>query len=301
MRVACIVVFFTMVCSASCVNSASRYVTHEQLRELLRVPPVDDAPSAAATRSRDLDALVAEAFDAPDVERRAAAAMAAAEARTAPLTAALSAVDRALAVCAENLANGETTAYKRRIVAHDPSGRVAFHPDFEQGSLENTGRPLDVAIQGDGMLCIALPGGVGYTRNGNLFVNHDGEFVVGLGDGYRLEPSVLVPKAATEISITQDGSVEARISGSARKVPVGRLAIVRFQNPERLHRRGGTIYTETQASGPAVDVPLTGLDAPQLLQGFLEASNVDPTRERIRMTFLKNWRDAILRAIDTVK
>jgi flagellar basal body rod protein FlgG len=298
MRIAC-VTLVAPLCLLGLACQSSRYVTHQELQDLLRIPPGE--VSAAGQAPPDINALVAKSFAAPDAETRAAAALATADQRTARLTSALAAIDRALAVCSDNLANGGTTAYKRQTVAHDPTGSVAFHPDFEQGSLENTGRPLDVALQGDGMLRVAIPGGVGYTRNGNFFINHEGVLVLGMGDGYRLEPSISVPKSTTEIAITQSGAVEARVSGSARHIAVGQIPVVRFLSPERLHLRGGSLFTETDASGPAEEIHPSDSGAPQILQGFLEASNVDPTRERIRMTFLKNWREAILRAIDAVK
>ena len=296
MRIACVVLVVT-VCLPGVGCQSSQYVTRRELRELLKVPPSET--SKGAGNSHDLDSLVADVFTVPDAEAGAAAALATADQRTARLTAAVAAIDRALAVCADNLANAETTAFKRQSVGYDPSGAADFRRDFTQAALESTGRQLDVAIEGDGMFAIAIPGGVGYTRNGNFFVNHEGELVLGMGDGYHLAARITVPKLATEVSIHENGTVEGVVSGSARKIALGRLPVVRFRNPEGLALRAGTIFTATAASGAAEEVEVG--EGVRVLQGFLETSNVDPMRERIRMTFLRGWRDAVVRAIDVAR
>ena len=76
--------------------------------------------------------------------------------------------------------------------------------------MENTGRQLDVGIQGQGFFKVkildSIGDGSGYTRNGNFFVNKDGELVLGMGDGYRLIPPITIPTGATDITISQDGT-----------------------------------------------------------------------------------------------
>src|SRR3954447_4758323 len=158
----------------------------------------------------------------------------------------LRALSTRIDVVANNLANAETTAFKRSRVNFEdlyyltlkqpgtesangdrsPAGiyvglgvRVSnTQLDTEQGSLENTGRQLDVGISGQGFFKIkimdTIGNGTGYTRNGNFFVNKDGELVLGMGDGYRLEPKINIPKGVTDIAISQDGNVEVVKAGS---------------------------------------------------------------------------------------
>src|SRR6476469_8308093 len=145
----------------------------------------------------------------------------------------LRALSTRIDVVANNLANAETTAFKRSRVNFEDLMYVQLKPpgvtnaagdltpagiyvglgtrisntqvDTEQGSLENTGRPLDVAIEGNGFFKVkildSVGDGFGYTRNGAFFVNDKGEMVLGLGDGYRLQPAITIPPGVTDISI----------------------------------------------------------------------------------------------------
>src|SRR5438128_6762209 len=151
----------------------------------------------------------------------------------------LRALSTRIDVIANNLANAETTAFKRSRVNFEdlmyltlkepgstnnagdvsPSGtfvglgvRISnTQLDLEQGSLENTNRPLDVGIEGNGFFKVkildSIGDGTGYTRDGNFFRNKDGDLVVGMGDGYKLVPPINIPEDAVEISITESGSV----------------------------------------------------------------------------------------------
>jgi flagellar basal-body rod protein FlgG len=232
----------------------------------------------------------------------------------------LRALSTRIDVVANNLANAETTAFKRSRTNFEdlfylalkqpgttsangdisPSGiyvglgvRVSnTQLDTEQGSLENTGRQLDVAISGQGFFKVkildTISDGTGYTRNGNFFVNRDGDLVVGMGDGYKLEPKITIPKGTTDISISADGNVEVIKAGSNAKQKVGQLAINQFVNPQGLNLLGGSIYTQTEASGPPLESKPGENGAGQVLQGFLESSNVDPVKELV--TLIKTQR-----------
>src|SRR4051812_29372579 len=242
----------------------------------------------------------------------------------------LRALSTRIDVVANNLANAETTAFKRSRVNFEdlyylalkqpgttssngdisPSGiyvglgvRVSnTQLDTEQGSMENTGRQLDIGISGQGFFKVkildSISDGFGYTRNGNFFVNKDGELILGMGDGYKLEPKINIPKGTTDVSISQDGNVEVLVAGRAVKQKLGQMQIHQFMNPQGLSLLGGSLYTQTESSGsPTASRP--GEDgAGQVLQGFLESSNVDPTREQLRMQLLQNWRSAIMRVIE---
>lgn len=232
----------------------------------------------------------------------------------------LRALSTRIDVVANNLANAETTAFKRARLnfedlmyltlrepgttnsAGDMSPAGIFvglgtkisnsQLDLEQGSLENTGRPLDLGIQGQGFFKVkvmdAIGGGVGYTRNGNFFVNNKGELVLGMGDGYKLIPPVTIPTNASEVSISQDGRIDVIVAGATKKQNVGQLKLTNFINPQGLKLQGGSIFTETEASGPpGENIPGEG-GTGQLVQGFLEASNVDPVKELV--TLIKTQR-----------
>jgi flagellar basal body rod protein FlgG len=282
-------------------------VTRDELRDLLAVPPAPtgEVGLGAEDRRQQIELLVADAFTAPEASTRAAAALTAAADRTAQLTAALAAIDLSFNVCAVNLANLETTAFKSSYAVREAGGTPVFRTNFEQGSCMSTGRQLDLAITGQGFFKIrihdSVSDGFGYTRNGNFFVNRDGEITVGMGDGYKLQPGIVVPKGVPDISISQDGVVEVIKAGDSAKQRIGQLQIAQFVNPQGLNLLGGSIYTQTQSSGEPINSRPGESGAGQVLQGFLEGSNVDANRERLRMRFLQNWRAMILKVIDEMK
>jgi flagellar basal body rod protein FlgG len=285
----------------------SRYVTRDELRDLLAVPaaPGGEVGLGAEDRRQRIELLVGETFAAPEAGTRAAAALAAAGDRTAQLSAALAAIDMSFNVCAVNLANLETTAYKASYASREAAGTPVFRTNFEQGSALSTGRQLDLMISGQGFLKVkiqdSIADGFAYTRNGNFFVNRDGEIVLGMGDGYKLEPKMTVPKGVTDISISTDGNVEVVRAGRVTKQMIGRIQLHQFMNPEGLNLLSGSLYTQTEQAGPPIESHPGEDGAGQLLQGYLEGSNVDATRERLRMRFLQNWRGMILKVIDEMK
>src|SRR5438105_2854297 len=172
----------------------------------------------------------------------------------------LRALSTRIDVVANNLANAETTAFKRSRVnfedlmylvlkqpgatnasdEHSPAGiyvglgtRISnTQLDLEQGSLESTNRQLDVGIQGQGFFKIkimdSVGNGIGYTRNGNFFVNSKGELVLGMGDGYKLIPPIVIPPQTTDISIATDGTVSVIKANSTTKTTVGNLKLTQF-------------------------------------------------------------------------
>ncbi len=160
--------------------------------------------------------------------------------------------------------------------------------DFGTGAAQLTERPLDVMIEGDGFFRITLPddlgGGVGYTRAGNLFINPDGDLVLGNASGYLLEDGINVPAGvvANDISIGEDGTV-AYTDNAGNTVPIGDLQLATFVNNEGLKSIGGNIYIATDASGQPIEgQPATG-NFGTLLQGHLEQSNVDPVKELVAL------------------
>lgn len=232
----------------------------------------------------------------------------------------LRALSTRIDVIANNLANAETTAFKRSRVnfedlmyitmkqpgAQNAAGEVApagifvglgtkisnTQIDTSQGSLDNSGGTLDVAISGEGFFRVrildSIGDGTGYTRNGTFIVNRDGDLVLGLGDGYRLEPPINIPPGSTDITIQQDGTVSYLRPGGTAATTAGQIEIAQFTNPQGLKLLGGSIYIETEASGAPIESTPGEDGAGILLQGYQEGSNVDPVKELV--TLIKTQR-----------
>ncbi|WP_138472257.1 flagellar basal-body rod protein FlgG [Poseidonocella sp. HB161398] len=208
---------------------------------------------------------------------------------------------------ANNLANSSTTGYKTRraefadlhyqqiarpgsINAADgtvlPTGiqlglgvrPTAISFDLLQGSLEQTGNDLDVAIEGRGYLEVTLPSGLsGYTRDGSLKLNAEGTIVS--SDGYPLAPDIVVPEDARSISINADGEVYAYFADQVGAQLLGQLSLVGFANPKGLEAMGSNLFLETEASG-APNATTPGLDGlGTVRQGYLEESSVNVVAE----------------------
>jgi len=158
--------------------------------------------------------------------------------------------------------------------------------NFEQGSLLPTGRPEDLAIEGLGFFRVQVedersPGGVAYTRAGNFTRNADGELVLASDQGRRLDPPIVVPDDATSIQISENGEVFAVINGEPEPASIGQLELAVFVNPAGLRQLGENLYAETAGSGPPINGEPGTENFGVVRQGFLESSNVDPTRELV--------------------
>lgn len=227
----------------------------------------------------------------------------------------MNAISTQIDVIANNLANVNTTAFKaQRANFTDlfyvelaqpgvenangderPSGihvglgtKVANTDfDFTQGSPIETGQPLDVMVDGNGFFAVDILDeagtGIGYTRSGNFFVNSEGQVVLGNGDGPLLVPGLTIPPTATSVEITADGQVWVSEAGSPDPTNIGEIPLNLFVNPKGLVPIGGNIYVESEASGPPLEVTPGSEGAGTLLQGFLEASNVDPVSELVEL------------------
>ncbi len=214
---------------------------------------------------------------------------------------------------ANNLANVNTTAFKRSAMDFadlfytnyrqpgsavtqnkvSPTGLqigngvrvVATNKHFVQGTLEQTGNPLDVAIEGDGFFqVLSSSGEPRYTRAGNFRIDTNGTIVN--ADGYPLSPQITIPQGydLTRVTIGVDGSVEAVQAGSsAAPVRLGQIQLHSFLNPSGLSSEGSNLYAETPASGQATlgnpGAPGFGL----IRQSSLEGSNVEVVTELISL------------------
>jgi len=151
---------------------------------------------------------------------------------------------------------------------------------FTSGELINTGKPLDIAIQGDGFLQVSMPDGkTKYTRDGALQTNANGDLVT--TTGYRIEPAITIPIDATDITIAPDGGVQVTTpSGTST---VGNIQLATFINPAGLSSDGDNLLSETEASGsPVTGTP--GMDGLGTIQStFLEKSNVQMVTELVNL------------------
>jgi flagellar basal-body rod protein FlgG len=161
--------------------------------------------------------------------------------------------------------------------------------DFAQGTLVNTGRDLDIAIQGDGFLKVKVEdslgnGGVAYTRAGNLALNKDGEIVMANDQGRRLEPSIKIPPDALRpITIGPDGKVSVMRPGATEPEQLEQLKLTVFVNPAGLKQVGDNLYVESAGSGSPLEGNPGEDNRGTIKQGSVEGSNVDPTVELIEM------------------
>jgi len=156
--------------------------------------------------------------------------------------------------------------------------------NFLQGAFQETGQPLDLAIEGNGFLQVTDPvsNQTLYTRAGNLSINAQNQLVVGSAQtGRLLTPQIQVPQDTTGISISSDGRVFVQQPGTPQLQQVGQLQLALFQNREGLLKLGENLYAETSASGPPIQSTPGTQGLGVLRQGFLELSNVEPVRELI--------------------
>lgn len=169
---------------------------------------------------------------------------------------------------------------------------------IEQGNVTATGNDLDLAISGRGLFRIVMPdGSEAYSRAGNLAISADGGIVT--EDGHEVSPGITIPDDAIDISVSQDGIVEARVAGQQNLQQLGQLELVTFFNESGLEAIGDNLLLETAASGePTIGNPGdTGFG--NILQGFIETSNVDPVQEITALIAAQRAYEMNARVIET--
>ena len=157
----------------------------------------------------------------------------------------------------------------------------AAHKIFEQGSAKMTNNPLDMMIEGKGFLSVtkANTGEVVYTRAGAFKLDSQGR--VSLSDGSLIEPPITVPPNAQALTIAPNGEVKVTLPEG--ESVLGQIQVTNFINPQGLKSAGGNYYTKTAASGaPQPGIPGEN-SAGTILQGALEASNVNVANSMIDM------------------
>ena len=175
---------------------------------------------------------------------------------------------------------------------------VATERMFTQGNLQQTGNALDLAINGQGFLQVQMAdGSTGYTRDGSLHVDAQGQIVT--SNGNVLLPAVTVPSNAQKVTIGSDGIISVQLPGQVAPASVGAIQLANFINPAGLQPLGQNLYTETAASGtPQVNTPGTnGLGS--VSQGYVETSNVNVVEELVSMIQTQRAYEINSKAIST--
>jgi flagellar basal-body rod protein FlgG len=154
---------------------------------------------------------------------------------------------------------------------------------MKQGDFNNTGNPLDLAIQGGGFFQISRPDGtIAYTRAGNFHRSNQGTMVTSEGD--TVLPAISIPSNATDITISAYGVVTAKIPGQSVAAQLGTVQLATFVNPGGLASIGSNLLQQTDSSGtPITDTPGGTSGIGTLQQGYLENSNVDVVAEFVQM------------------
>lgn len=154
----------------------------------------------------------------------------------------------------------------------------SIRKEFSQGSPQVTDRPFDLMIDGSGFFGVLLPNGeMRFTRDGAFNVDSAGTLVT--RTGYNVFPGISLPPNTMSINITEDGQVEAFVRNQVEPMKVGQIPVFTFINPVGLSSSGGNLYRATRASGEAIQ-NIPGLsNAGVVMQGALEASNVNIMNE----------------------
>lgn len=155
---------------------------------------------------------------------------------------------------------------------------AAISTDVAQGSLDETGADLDLAIEGRGYFEVELPSGdSAYTRDGGFKLTGDGLVVT--SDGYPLIPEITMPEDATDLDINASGEIYAFFDNDPVPQLLGQITLATFVNEKGLEAIGSNLFRETSASGsPQVGDP--NIDGRGTIrQGYLEQSSVDVVAE----------------------
>ncbi len=159
---------------------------------------------------------------------------------------------------------------------------VATARQFTQGSLQQSGNQLDLAVNGAGFIQVTMPDGTtGYTRDGSLQVDANGRLVT--SGGFPVAGDITVPAEAQSITVGADGIVTVKLPANPEPQQVGNIELANFINAAGLEPRGKNLFSESVASGaPIVGAPGTaGLG--EIMQGYVETSNVNVVQELVSM------------------
>ena len=222
----------------------------------------------------------------------------------------LTAQQTRMQVISNNLANVNTTGFKKdRAVFEDllyqnivPAGGqadaqtqtppglmlgtgtrvLATEKLHAQGNIITTENALDMAIAGEGFMSVQQADGtIGYTRDGSMKLDAQGQLVTSGGEA--ILPAIQIPQNATSVTIGRDGTVTAELANGGGSAQVGQIQLSIFVNNSGLQPVGRNLLKQTEASGAAiVAIPGEG-GSGMLMQGSLEASNVNVVEEMVNM------------------
>jgi flagellar basal-body rod protein FlgG len=151
-----------------------------------------------------------------------------------------------------------------------------------QGNMMSTENSLDVAISGDGYFQITQNDGTfAYTRDGSFKLSSEGEIVT--AEGLPLFPAINVPANVSSIAVGRDGTITAELPAGGGSSQLGQVQLARFQNRAGLMPLGRNLFGQTEASGIAETGVPSENGFGSLLQGMLEASNVNVVEEMVSM------------------
>jgi flagellar basal-body rod protein FlgG len=225
---------------------------------------------------------------------------------------ALDAFQTSVETTANNLANANTTAFKRSIVdfqdliytggdtlqiGHGVRVSDISTRDFRQGAEESTGQDLDLFISGQGFFAVQQPdGSINYTRDGSFQRDAMGRLVTARGD--IVQPPITFPADTVSIFIGSDGVVSVETGSAPGQLRVlGQLQLTSFPNPAGMSQDGDNLFGETPASGtPTTGIPGTGVLG-MVKQRSLEQSNVDLTSEMTSLVTAQRAYDANSRVV----
>jgi flagellar basal-body rod protein FlgG len=210
-------------------------------------------------------------------------------------------------VISNNIANISTTGFKRRRAEFQdliyqnlrrtgsqsadtgtllPSGAqlglgvrtAAIYRISEQGNLQQTENRFDIAIRGNGYFQVLMPSGeTAYTRDGTFGLSAEGTIVT--AEGFTVQPAITIPPAARDVTINATGEVLAKIDGQVQPQNVGQIQLAIFANEGGLEAIGENLFLATPGSGDAQQAAPGAAGYGQVLQGFIETSNVNVVQE----------------------
>jgi len=223
----------------------------------------------------------------------------------------MAAQELSVQVIANNIANMQTTGYKKQTAAFQdliyqhvrrigaqssdqgtilPIGidigggvkTVGTPRSMTQGTLSQTGNDLDLAITGTGFFKIQMPDGTfQYTRDGTFQMDNQGRIVNAQGN--LVQPAITIPQNASGLTVNQQGQVSVTLPGQTNSTIVGQISLTRFVNQAGLLPVGNNLYQETPASGPPQDGLANAQGYGTITQGSLEQANVDVVSEMSNM------------------
>jgi flagellar basal-body rod protein FlgF len=228
--------------------------------------------------------------------------------------------ERNLSVAANNVANVNTTGYRADKTVFSevmtkvknqqplqPSLRYAavnqLSLDMQHGSLQTTGRPLDVALQGDAWFVVQTPQGERYTKAGSFITDQQGILRTPAGNAVLQDPRdhiddpgqpIRIPEQTREIKIQKDGEIWADGGYLAK------LKLARFDNPDdSLQREGLTLFKTQDGFKPQPVTPFDPLFSVE--QGYLESANVNAVSGLNELITLNRAFAALEKVIETYK